>query len=551
MGRGHQLSRLFGLAVLILWLAAISLVSTASAQPNEEPPRPTVESTQTAPVVIDGRTLFRVRGITAFPAERRADLISGRIRALAASSIPPKTIEVVESKEASNIVAADRLVMGVFDADAQLENVARPVLAQVYRARVAEAVRSYRAERTPQALFLNSLYTLAATLLVVLVLWVLVRALRRLNKTLERRYHARIKNLEIKGFPILTAEQVWAVTHGVIRVARVLAVLAVLYLYLNFVLGLYPWTRALANRLTTLVLDPLATIGSALVAAVPNLIFLTFLFFIARYLLKLGRLFFNALAERHIRFESFDPDWAWPTYRIVRLLVIVFALVVAYPYIPGSDTAAFKGISIFLGVIFSLGSSTVIANLIAGYTMTYRRAFHVGDRIKVQDTIGDVLEMRLMVTHIRSLKNEEIVIPNSIIMNSEVINYSALAHERGLILHTTVGIGYEVPWRQVEAMLLMAADRTDGLLKNPPPFIQQKALADFAVTYELNVYCDDPSNMMTLYSRLHREILDVFNEYGVQIMTPAYEVDPERPKVVPKEQWFSPPAKEPGQAEEP
>jgi small-conductance mechanosensitive channel len=231
---------------------------------------------------------------------------------------------------------------------------------------------------------------------------------------------------------------------------------------------------------------------------------------------------------------------------MVRVLVVAFALVVAYPYLPGSQSDAFKGVSIFLGVIFSLGSSSAVANIIAGYSLTYRRAYRIGDRVKISDVVGDVAETRLQVTHLRSLKNEEIIIPNSTIMNSHVINYSSLAARHGLILHTTVGIGYETPWRQVEAMLLEAAARTPGLLREPPPFVLQKALGDFAVTYEINVYSDQPQAGPLLYTALHRNILDVFNEYGVQIMTPAYEGDPEQAKVVPKDKWFELPARPEG-----
>lgn len=191
-----------------------------------------------------------------------------------------------------------------------------------------------------------------------------------------------------------------------------------------------------------------------------------------------------------------------------------------------------------------LGSSSLLANIIAGYTMAYRRAFHVGDRIKVGDLIGDVTEIGLMVTHMRSIKNEELVVPNSLILNSNVINYASLARKQGLILHTAVGIGYETAWRQVEAMLLMAAERAPGLLREPAPFVLQLSLNDFAVTYELNVYCDRPGEMDRLYAELHRNVLDVFNEYGVQIMTPAYIADPVEPKVVPREQWFAKPAED-------
>jgi small-conductance mechanosensitive channel len=199
-------------------------------------------------------------------------------------------------------------------------------------------------------------------------------------------------------------------------------------------------------------------------------------------------------------------------------------------------------VSLFAGIIFSLGSSSIISNIIAGYTMTYRRAYRVGDRVRIGDIVGDVTAVRLQVTNVKTPKNEEVVIPNSVVLSSDVTNYSSYAQSQGLILHTTVGIGYETPWRQVEAMLLLAAGRTEGLLREPPPFVLQKLLGDFCVTYEINAYCNDARKMFLLYAELHRHILDVFNEYNVQIMTPAYEGDPEQPKVVPKEQWYSAPA---------
>jgi len=285
--------------------------------------------------------------------------------------------------------------------------------------------------------------------------------------------------------------------------------------------------------------------GSAFVAYLPKLFFLIILIIVARFILKLIRVFFDSIAEGRVQFANFEQEWAWPTYRIVRFVFLAFALVVAYPYIPGSDSDAFKGVSLFLGILFSLGSSSVLANVIAGYSMTYRRAFKVGDRVRIDKTFGDVVEMSVLVTHIVTPKNERVIIPNSKILNDDVTNYSVMARDQGLILHTTVGIGYETSWRQVEAMLLLAAERTPGLRPNSQPFILQKSLGDFAVTYELNVYCDDAKRMNRLYTELHRQILDVFNEYGVQIMTPAYEGDTPEPKVVPKDQWYAAPAQPP------
>ena len=195
-----------------------------------------------------------------------------------------------------------------------------------------------------------------------------------------------------------------------------------------------------------------------------------------------------------------------------------------------------------MGLLVSFGSSSFIGNLIAGYSVTYRRAFRVGDRVKIGEHVGDVEVIRLQATHLRTPKGEEVVVPNSVIVSTDVLNYSSRARGTGLVLHTTVGIGYEVPWRQVEAMLIEAAGRTAGLLREPAPFVLEQDLGDFSVTYEINAHCDTPQLMPALYAELHRNILDVFNEYGVQIMTPAYEGDPREAKVVPRDRWFAAPA---------
>jgi small-conductance mechanosensitive channel len=286
-----------------------------------------------------------------------------------------------------------------------------------------------------------------------------------------------------------------------------------------------------------------ATMWASFVSNIPNLIFLVILVYVVRIVLRMIRRFFEAVEQGRIHLANFDREWATPTYKLLRPMVVAFAIIVGYPYIPGSDSEAFKGVSLFLGIVFSLGSSSFIANMIAGYSMTYRRAFKLGDVVQIGDVRGVVSSVRLQVTHIRTIKNEEIVVPNSQILGASVTNYSSLAQSKGLILHTTVGIGYETPWRQVEAMLIEAARRTPGLMTEPPPFVLHLQLGDFCVTYELNVYCADPLKMRATYSDLHRHILDVFNEYGVQIMTPAYEGDPQIPKVVPKDQWYLAPAK--------
>jgi small-conductance mechanosensitive channel len=383
----------------------------------------------------------------------------------------------------------------------------------------------------------------AATVALVALLLALVWADRRIEARVTRRYEERIRSVQFQSFEILRAQRLRGALRALVGFVRAVTAAVLVYFWLQFVLSSFPMTRPLGARLLSLVVEPLRLLGGGLVSQLPDLTFLLVLFLVTRWALRLARLFFDALGKGQVALPNFEPEWAIPTYRLFRMAVVAFALVVAYPYIPGSRSAAFQGISIFLGVMFSIGSSSFISNIIAGYSMTYRRAFRLGDRIQVGDVSGDVTEIRLQVTHLRSVKNEEIVVPNSTLLSSNVVNYSALARSRGLILHTTVGIGYETPWRQVEALLLLAAERTPGLSTQAAPFVLQKSLGDFCVVYEINVYCDSPSEMATLYTRLHRSILDVFNEYGVQIMTPAYEGDPEQPKVVPKEQWFAAPAR--------
>jgi len=534
------------LVAYVLLVALAALVPGVAAQEADEASELPEAEIATAPVEVDGRALFSLRGVSALPAEKRAASIAGRIRAVGEdASFDPEALELADQEGLLSIMAGDLRVMAVTEADARLEGVAAQELAQVYRTRIREALVDYRRERASEALLRTSATVLGVTAALALALLLVSWARRRLQRLLDRRLQDRVKTVGISSFELVRGERLWGVVKWLVGAVRTVTMLVLLYLYLTFVLGAYPWTRWMSARLGEWVVGPLLVMGRSALAEIPDLIFLAILFVVVRYVLRVVKLFFEAVAAGTVVFPNFDPEWSVPTYKIARLAVIGFGLVVAYPYVPGSGSAAFKGISLFAGVVFSLGSSSAIANTIAGYSLTYRRAFKVGDRIRVGSTLGDVTGIRLQVTHVRTPKNEDVVIPNSEILRQEVVNYSTLAASRGLLLHTTVGIGYETPWRQVEAMLLLAAERTPGLLQDPPPFVLHTALGDFCVTYELNVACSTPQAMARLYTDLHRNILDVFNEYGVQIMTPAYEGDTAQPKVVPREQWFLEPAAPP------
>jgi small-conductance mechanosensitive channel len=524
-----------------LVIAACLLASVAGAQGG---PGPEAELHHvTAPVVLDGDTLFRVRGTTSYPAADRAQRISDRVRQAAANgAVAPESVEAVPDEGTVNVKAGGALLMVVTDADAQLEEVDRQILARAFVDRIQRAIVAYRAARQPQALLRGVRRAGLATIVFLGALLFLRWATRKLEDRYTRRYAERIEDVRFQSFEILRAQRIRDVAHGLTVAARTGAAAVVVYAWVQYVLSCFPATRPAADRLLALVVEPMSRLGSGLVAWLPSLLFLVIVYVLARWLLGLSRLFFDAVGEGRVAISRFEPSWAAPTYGLLRLAILAVALVIAYPSIPGSNSAAFQGMSILFGLMLSIGSSSVIANVVAGYSMIYRRAFQVGDRIGVDGVMGDVTEVRLQVTHLRTPKNEEVVIPNSTLLGNNVVNYSSLARVHGLILHTTVGIGYETPWRQVEAMLLLAASRTPGLGKEPAPFVLQKSLGDFAVVYELNVPCDTPQLMGPLYSRLHQSILDVFNEYGVQIMTPAYEGDPAEPKLVAKEQWWTSPA---------
>lgn len=548
MGAGVLIAT--GRRSLALFLAGVLLVLSPglNAQTQQGAAEAENAEVQTAPVVVDGRQLFVLRGITSFPAKTRAAQVRKRIIDVAGDpTFSVDKLEIKDDGDRSAIYAGDTRLVVLFDADGEVENVQRTLLAEIVKAKIADGITRYRHDRSSRVLLTNSVYALGLTAVVFLVLWGTLRLFRWLDGVAVRHVQKSAKGLASKSHQLIKVGQIWAIVAGFLRTLRFIAVAIVLYFYLNTLLGLYPWTRPAALILFDLILNPVESLWFGFLGALPDLFFLFILYLVVRYILRLMRTFFRGVETGRIQLQNFDSDWAMPTYKILRLLTIAFSVVIAYPYIPGSDSAAFKGVSLFLGVIFSLGSSSFIANMMAGMAMTYRGAFKDGDVIRVGDVMGRVVETKLMITRVNTVKNESVVIPNSNILNSNVINYSVLAREQGLVIHSTVGIGYDVPWRQVEAMLLMAADRTGGLKKDPPPFVLQQSMGDFAVNYEINAFCDDETRILAIKSDLHRNIQDVFNEHGVQIMSPAYENDPETPKVVPPDQWYPAPAVKPEQ----
>ena len=538
------MKRPYILAALFWVLSILPIASFAQETDDTDPEAPGIQQV-ISPVLLDGKELFSVRGFSSYTAKQRAAAIANRIREAARDeTVTTDSVRIADEADYSSVYAGRHFIMNIYEADAKMDMVQRMTLARLIRLKTAEAIKLYREDRSSQVILRKTVTGLIALALFIILLILLRWLFRKINAGIQNRIRTRIDILENKSFSLIQATKLWKAYHVFFKILWTVFVIILIAAFINYLLGLFPWTSGLEAYLLKILLDPILSFGKGILALIPDLIFLAVIYLVARYVLKLGKLLFNGIHSGAFEIKGFDHDWAMPTYKIFRILVIAFSLIVAYPYIPGSGSNAFKGISVFMGVLFSLGSSSFISNLIAGYSMTYRRAFKKGDRIQVDNQTGFVEEQEILVTRLRSVKNEEIIIPNSMLLNSNITNFSTRAREGRLILHTTVGIGYETPWRMVDSMLKLAAGRTEGLLKDPPPFVLKLSLGDFAVTYEINAYCNDASKMPQLYSSLHQNILDVFNENNIQIMTPAYEGDPEVPKVVPRNQWDTPLANE-------
>ena len=259
-----------------------------------------------------------------------------------------------------------------------------------------------------------------------------------------------------------------------------------------------------------------------IVDLVPNILALIVIIIATHYTLKLLRFFSEGIKKGKVKISGLHPELVDPTYQLLRFFVVAFAIVAAYPYIPGSDSPVFRGLSIFIGFLLSLGSTSLVSNIISGIVLTYTRGLRIGDRVQIGDAVGDVVDRNLLVTRIRTIKNVVITIPNGMVLNNHIINYSSNVPEQGLILNTSVTIGYDVPWRQVHQLLIDAALATPSILKEPKPFVLQTSLDDYYVSYELNAYTKDPTWMAKIYSLLHQNIQDQFMDANVEIMSPAY-----------------------------
>lgn len=477
-----------------------------------------------APVVFEGDTLFILYGsLGPFSAQDRAAGVARRLRADARTPDRRRdSVAVAQREGVVEVLLGDEVLMNVLPADAAAAATTPPLLAEFYAGKIRSALQSASARWSLKAVLLGALFTLLATAALLLLLRLLRWFFPRVYGKIESWRATRIPSIRLQRLELLSASRITDFLLGATRVLRIALTVLLFYFYIPLVLSFFPWTQRYAGRIVGYVTGPLEQVGQGLLGYLPNLFFIAVIVLVTRYVIALVHFFFRAIESGTINFRGFHRDWAEPTFKIVRFLVIAFAIVVLFPYLPGAQSPAFRGISIFLGVLFSLGSSSAVSNVVSGVVLTYTRAFQVGDRVQIGETTGDVLERTLLVTRLRTIKNVEVTIPNGMVLGSHILNYTSEAANRGLILHTSVTIGYNADWRQVHQLLIDAALATDQVQADPPPFVLQTALNDFFVTYELNATTRAPRKMAQVYSDLHRNIQDRFNAAGVEIMSPHY-----------------------------
>lgn len=469
-------------------------------------------------------TLFTIYSkLGSFSAKERAEAISGRIKILSADyNFSADSLKIVAAETTVDIVDGETIIMSVSENDALWNNTTMDNLAAGYKNIIGEAIMHYKDETS----FITLAKEIGLAILVLLVLGFIIKYTGRLfkwtAKKIQEQEGKRIKGINIKNYNLFDVHRQIRVLLTVNTLIKWIVTLIIIYIALPILFGIFPWTQNFAETLFSYILTPLKRIVFGFWSYLPNLITILVIIFVFRYVLKFANFLKNEIEEGNLTINGFYRDWANPTYQIVRVLIIAFMIVVIFPYLPGSDSAVFKGVSVFLGFLFTFGSMGSLSNVIAGLVLTYMRLFKINDRVKIGEVVGDVIEKSLLVTRVRTIKNEIISIPNSTVMSSHTINYSSDTVDKGLILHTTITIGYDVPWKDIHQALLTAAGRTAMLQKEPKPFVLQTSLDDFYVSYQINAFTKEANKQATIYSQLHQNIQDCCNEMGIEILSPHY-----------------------------
>ena len=481
-------------------------------------------TTKGSPVMVDGDTLFYLYTKTGGQSVLQRAQETGELIELIGKKInlDPNRVYIENTDIFSDIMYDTEVLVSFTDADAMWEGISRDSLAvnrkQIVVDKFRQMKRQYGIWRTVKSVAYCLLVLVAQFFLYRLTCW----GFARIEKIILKLKDTTLKAIKIQSYEILNTEKQVALLLVANRIVKYLVLVLQLLISLPIIFSIFPSTKGFALQLLDYFLIPIKKIAFGVIGYIPNLISIFVIWYATRSLVRLARYVALEIENGNLKLKNFFPEWAMPTFTIVRILLYTFMVAMIYNYLPGSDSGVFQGISVFIGLIISLGSSTLIANLMAGLVITFMRPFRVGDRIKLNDTMGDIIEKTPLVTRVKTPKNEIVTVPNSFVMSSLTTNYSSSAQEYGLIIHSDVTFGYEVPWQQVHQILIQAALATPYIEAEPRPFVLQTKLDDWYVVYQINAYTRRPEQMALIYSQLHQHIQDLFNEAGIELLSPHF-----------------------------
>lgn len=466
-------------------------------------------------------TLFNIyTNVGSYSASYRANVITQRITALTEDhKFSPDSLSLIEDENGYTIVWRDQMIMAINDNDAVWMNTDKKSLAEEYLQIIKNSISDYREANSLKKMLIS----VSLALLILIFLGVLVFGINKAFKLLKTKITdnnlSRLAGISFKNYELISKEQIRGALLTVSVFVKWITILIVMYLALPLLFNLFPETEGYAAILIDYFVRPLRKIGRAVLDSIPNVITIGIILVIFKYALRMLAYFANEIRRGRLAINGFYREWAIPTYQILKVVLMAFMLIIIFPYLPGSDSTVFKGVSVFIGVLFSFGSSGAVSNIVAGLVLTYMRAFSIGDRIKIGDVVGDVIEKSLLVTRVRTNKNEVISIPNSSVMNSHTINYSIDQLGNGLIIHAEIAIGFDIPWQKVHELGIIAASNVEFIEKEPSPFVLQISINEFDVTYQINAYTKKANKYASIYSELNKQILEVFQAAGVELVT--------------------------------
>lgn len=476
------------------------------------------------PVVVEGDTLFYLyakRG--GHTPRQRAEMDSTAITELGRRfHLRPDSLYIENTDIVTDLMYGNKVIVSFIDQDALWENCTREQLAAAHRKVIVEKLKEMKETHSIWQLGKRILYFILVLVGQYLLFRLTNWLFRKLKLRIQKLKDTKLKPISIQDYELLDTQKQVNLLVFLANLLRYVFMLLQLLLTVPLLFSIFPQTKSLAYKLFSYIWDPIKSIFMGVIDYIPNLFTIFVIWYAVKYLVRLMHYLANEVQSERLKINGFYSDWAIPTFHIIRFLLYAFMIAMIYPYLPGSNSGVFQGISVFVGLIVSLGSSTVIGNIIAGLVITYMRPFKLGDRIQLNDTTGNVIEKTPLVTRIRTPKNEVVTIPNSFIMSSHTVNFSQSAREYGLIIHSEVTIGYDAPWRQVHQLLIDAALNTPGVVDDPRPFVLETSLSDWYPVYQVNAYIQDANRLAQIYSDLHQNIQDRFNEAGVEIMSPHY-----------------------------